>query len=516
MAEPRRVPRATWMEAGAVVVPAVVRLGVVFALVGVFVCMPPGPCVAQVPLVASYQDDFVLQTEDGSFQLRIRGTLQLDTRVFHGDVRGAVQDLDLRRARIDLMGRVHRRFAFRIQPELASSPYLRNAWADWEVRPDLHARWGQMKVPFSSSWLTQDNNLAFVERGGASPVHPFFDRGLTLRGEVASGRLAWDAGVYTGEGADVDAPSGDVNDGKEWVGRFFLRPFLHGGSRSLEGVAVVVEGTWAGRGVPSPRVDTRGYAAADFASAIWRWRTEQVLGADGHVTDRIGAEVGGRSRLGAELHYLRGPFSLSSELLEVRYRDVTLFHDLLVGSTRVAHVRMASWSGAVRSWSTWASWYLTGESRRLDDDGWRSARPHSIWGEGGSGSWEVLARYTRTWSDPRLFDPVSVSGYAPGSGPLGGYQGSTPGAGSVVTAPMLSGAHLAHEVTLGVNWTLNPMVRLQLDDVLVWAPPADRNGDGVDDNFLISGAFSGQSDPTRKSRASRWENAILLRFAFKL
>ncbi len=472
---------------------------------------------AQIPLKAYYQDDFILETEDGAFQLRIRGNLHLDTRLFQGQHLGGVQDLDLRRARIDLQGRVHRRFTFRIQPELAGAPYVRNAWADWEFSPALHLKWGQMKVPFSSSWLTLDNNLDFVERGTASPVHPFFDRGFTLWGELAGGMAAWDLGVYTGVGADLDVPSGDVDSGKEWAGRLFLRPFLRKGGENLRGLVLVLEGTWADMTVPTARLETRGLAAADAGSVLWRWRTEQVIGTDGRVTDRVSGEIERRRRLGAELHYLRGPLAISSELLEVRYGDVTLYHDFLVGATRTVHAPVQTRSGAIRSWSTWASWYLTGEAKRLEDGGWRTARPGASWGEGGVGAWEILGRYSRSWSHRGLFDPVRVAGYGPGSSSLPPeYAGATPGNGNAVTAAVLDGACEANELTVGLSWTVNPMVRIQLNDVFLWAPELDWNGDGLNDNLMVSGALTAQSDPDRKFRRTEWENAVMIRFILKL
>jgi len=477
----------------------------------------PGPGEAQIPLKAYYQDDFILETEDGAFQLRIRGNLHLDTRLYQGQNLGTLQDLDLRRARIDLQGRVHRRFTFRIQPELAGTPYVRNAWADWEFSRALHLKWGQMKVPFSSSWLTLDNNLNFVERGTASPVHPFFDRGFTLWGEVAGGVAAYDLGVYTGVGADVDVSSGDVDSGKEWAGRLFLRPFLRRGHENLRGLVLVLEGTWADMTVPTSRLETRGLAAADAGSVLWRWRTEQVIGTDGRVTDRVSAEMESRRRLGMEIHYLRGPLGLSSELLEVRYEDVALYHDFLVGSTRTVHVPVQARSGAIRSWSTWASWYLTGEAKRLEDGGWRTARPARPWGEGGVGAWEILGRYSRSWSHRGLFDRARVAGFQAGSPQLpADYAGATPGAGNAVTASVLDGAYEANELTVGLSWTVNPMVRIQVNDVFLWAPESDRNGDGLNDNLMVSGALTAQSNPSRKFRGTEWENAVMIRFILKL
>ncbi len=469
----------------------------------------------QIPLRAYYDDDFILETEDGAFQLRIRGNLHLDTRLYQAENPGAIQNLDIRRARIDLMGRLYRRFTFRVQPELSGAPYIRNAWADWELAPALHLRWGQMKVPFSSSWLTQGNNVNFVERGSAGPVHPFFDRGFVLWGELLDRTITYDMGVFTGVGTDADVSSGDIDSEKEWAGRLFLRPFLNGDG-PLQGLVVAAGATWAGMSAPTARAETSGMRAADFGAALWRWRTEQLLGTDGHTTDRIAAEVDSRRRLGLELHYLRGPLTLSTELLEIRYEGIAIHHDFLAGGTRLAHLPVLERSGAIRSWSTWVSYYLTGESKRLTDGGWRTARPERRVGEGGPGAIELLARYSRTESDPRLFDAAPVTGIRAGAPALpAGYTGTTPGAGNTVTAAVLEGAHAVNEVTVGVNWTINPMVRIQLNDVFLWAPEADRDGDGTNDNLLTSGAFTA-ADPSTRYRKTRWQNAVLIRFVLKL
>lgn len=477
----------------------------------------PAVCRAQTPLKAYYRDDFILETEDGSFQLRIRGNLHFDTRLYQGEEFGGVQNFDIRRGRIDLRGRIHRRFTFRIQPELAGSPYLRNGWADWEITPGLHVKWGQMKVPFSSSWLTLDNNVNFTERGTAGPIHPFFDRGFLLWGEVAGGLVGYDLGVFTGSGTDRDVSSGDTDSGKEWAGRLLLRPFAGAEGEGPRGLTLALEGTWAGMTTPTDRYETRGFRAANYGTALWRWRTEQVIGTDGRTTDRVAAEVDARHRLGAELHLVRGPLVFSTEILRIRYEDITLHHDLYRGGTRVVHEPIRSRSGSIHSWSTWGSLYLTGESKSLEHSGWRTARPETVFGENGPGALEVLARYSRTWSDPGLFESATVAGFRETSQELPmEYSGPTPGTGNSVSAAVLAGADRVHEVTLGLNWTLNSMVRLQLNDVFLWAPRRDRDGDGANDNFLVSGAFSAQSDPTLKNRLSKWENAVVLRLIFKV
>jgi phosphate-selective porin OprO/OprP len=491
------------------------RAASVLAVVVALAAAEARSCPAQTPLRAYYDDDFILATGDGAFELRVGGNLHMDTRLYRAEVPGAVQNLDIRRARIDLFGRVHRRFTFRVQPELSGSPYLRNAWVDWEAARALHLRWGQMKVPFSTSWLTQDNNLNFVERGTASPVHPFFDRGFMARGELFGGGVVYDVGVYTGAGADADASRGDIDSGEEWVARLFVRPLRGAGGSAGRGLTLVVEGTLAGMSVPTARYETRGLRSAGYGSTVWRWRTEQVLGTDGRAVDRVGATIEGRRRLGAEVHWLWGPVALSSELLEVRYDDVALFHDLWIGTDRVAHVPLGTRSGAIRSWTSWLSWYPTGQSKELHAGGWRTAGP-ATGAEAGKGAWEVLARFSRTTSDPDLFEPLAVAGFTRAASPVPGeYTGPLPGAGHQLTAAVLDGAHEVNEVTLGLNWTVNPMVRLQLNTVVLWAPPSDRTGDGVNDNRLVSGALPARSEPTGGVRRTKWESAAIVRLAFK-
>jgi len=266
--------------------------------------------------------------------------------------------------------------------------------------------------------------------------------------------------------------------------------------------------------VPTSRHDVGGLRSANFETAIWRWRTEQVIGTDGRVKDVVAASVEQRLRAGIELHYLLGPFALSAEYLEVHYRNITLFHDFHVGSSRRVHEEIAQVSGAIRSLSVFTSVYLTGEQKKLTNWGWKTAKPLRPLGSG-PGAWELLLRYSLTWSDENLFESTRVAGYSPGDASLpDDYAGPTPGTGNSVGACVLDGAHLVHELSLGVNWALNPMVRIQVNDVFLWAPGPGRADGG--ENKLVSGAKSNRSDPDLKYRKLGWENAVMLRLIFKL
>ena len=234
------------------------------------------------------------------------------------------------------------------------------------------------------------------------------------------------------------------------------------------------------------------------------------------MTDSLGATVGSRTRWGAELHYLLGPFALSAEYVEVHYEDIRIAHSLDRGSTRIAHSPWTVSSGNVRNISASASVYVTGESKQLTNAGWKTADPKRSVGDGGVGAIELLARYGWTKADEALFDSSKVGGFAAGAPELGSYTGPTPGDGNSVTAAVLQGAHEVHELTLGASWTLNPMTRVQLNDVLLVAPEHDRDGDGENDNLLLSGAMSSQADAQKKGIPTKWENAVMLRLILRI
>ena len=459
-------------------------------------------------LAASFRNGFTLQTADGESSLRIGGSFHLDLRAFGGDS-VAPTSFDIRRARLDLRGRLRGWMTYRLQAALENEPYIRNAWVDLEFSDAVHVQAGQMKVPFSTAWATFDNQVNFVERPTAAPVYPFFDRGVMLWGKVVGDRLTYQLGAYTGAGVDVDAPRGDVDDHKDVALRLFAQPFRASSSTALQGLYVAGEGTYGAQSVPTKRFESGGLSAADLSSRIWRWRLEQVIGTDGRSTDSVSAEIGSRSRWGGEAHWLNGPFTLSFEILGLRYEDVTIYHDYMQGSNRLEHRPLLSRDGTIRCASLWASWFLTGEHKTVDAFGWRQpdpARPFRP-GSGGSGAWELLARVSSTRSDRQLFDSVVVPGYT--AEDLANSSAVPVGDGESVRAAVLDGAAEVWEATLGVNWTVNTNLRFQLNLMSLWVPDSETNGG------ILSGGNSDLGDPELKNRKVDNELSAALRLIFR-
>lgn len=413
----------------------------------------PAPAGKGTALSAVYDEGFRVRTNDGSTDLRLAWSAQLDGRAPFG-ASVLSPSFDIRRARLDFIATVSRRLFVRIGLAAEDAPYIRNAFADFEIDELLHVRVGQMKVPFSTEWATFDNQVNFLERAYSQPIHPFLDRGVLLWGKVPRDVLVWNAGVFAGAGVDADAPRGDVDAGKQVAFRLFAQPFRHADARAVRGLYMVTQGTWEEASVATKRFEERGATTPLFESNLLLWK-----GPDDATLDT-------KARIGAELHYLYGPLAISGETATLRWTK-------LAGTT----------TGAVRSDSIWASVFLTGESKALDNFGWRQPNPHRpVFGadpsKTGAGAIELLARASTTSVEPELFD-------------------------------VYEGARRMNEVTLGVSWTLAYAARLQLNVVHTWVPDY-AGGDGG------SGIVSGGSSETGRRALVPSESLVGLRAIFRI
>jgi phosphate-selective porin OprO/OprP len=463
-----------------------------------------------IPLEGVFKNGFTLRTADGKNELRLAASFQLDSRFYFGDS-VAPDSFDIRRARLDFNAKMYDFMSVRIQAALEDNPYVRNAYLDLGRGNTWNLRIGQMKVPFSTKWLTLDNQVNFIERASAEPVYPFFDRGLMLWGNVADKALNYQLGVYNGNGVDAEGNKGDIDDHKDAAARLFYQPFRHRKGSAVEGLYVVGEGTYALTSSATRRFETRGLLAANFESMLWRWRADQVIGTDGRNTDLTSTEIDSRTRIGAELHYLNGPLTLSAEWLKTDYDGIAVYHDYMVGSSRVAREPVLTRDGSIRSLSVWGSWFLTGERKIVDAFGWRQPTPLKPYtGKGtGGGAWEVLARFSQTETDPQLFDTLRVNGYAAGELPPSIL--SPVGEGNSVTASVLQGSGSVREMTLGVNWTMNYYFRIIFDFTTIKALDFEDGRSGI-----VSGGNSELSDPTAKNRLVELEHMVAVRFVVRI
>ncbi|SMD08492.1 OprO/OprP family phosphate-selective porin [Novosphingobium sp. B1] len=184
------------------------------------------PAVALVALPVHAQevkaDEKGLTLEAGPLQLNLGGRLHLDASVFdEPDVpRTGTTSGDVRRARIELSGRVAKVLRFRVDREFAGAKGWRNVWASIEPVSNLEIKGGNMIVPFSLEDLQSSNVSPFAERSMASALTGGFGFG----GAVFTGGRNWSASV----GYFTDALANDegrtTERGKGVLGRVTFAP----------------------------------------------------------------------------------------------------------------------------------------------------------------------------------------------------------------------------------------------------------------------------------------------------
>lgn len=179
--------------------------------------------------------------------VRVAGRLQvqgyaLDNAAYAGDDVGPESNFFIRRARIEVQGRIAERVSFVLQPSFENGRgaepnlRLRDAYVDLRLSPDespatVTLRVGQSKRPFSRWELTSANNLPVIERGAGRGLpggaandlfgrNGFLSQDLGTSVIVEGGLATFQAGVYNGQGESFD----DVNSAKSYGVRATIDP----------------------------------------------------------------------------------------------------------------------------------------------------------------------------------------------------------------------------------------------------------------------------------------------------
>ncbi len=296
-----------------------------------------------------YEDGVVI--ESGEASMKFGGFGQFDGRFVDA---GGEQDssLFIRRLRPEMRGKLPGDVQYRIVGEFAgSSARLIEGWADTPFVAGSRFRVGQFKEPFSLDEVTSAACLDMVERSMfASAFAPQEDIGAGLSGQCAGKTVKYDFGVFNGRGKNVD----ENNNDKDVAGRVVISPWS-GSDGLLKGLSVGVNGT---AGEQDEVLDGVAYRTAG--------RTKFFSFADDVKQD------GNRTRVGADIAYLRGPGSVKAEWMQIDTDGYSL------GSTNT-DVRFTGWYVS-------ATWLLTGETKVYN----KQVVPSK---PGWPGAWEVEARY---------------------------------------------------------------------------------------------------------------------------
>ena len=318
----------------------------------------------------------------------LKGRVQLDWRRFDPDV--DEDEFDVRTLRVGLKGNLTRHFDWEIEREIDEvleegevEPKWRfGQWKDvfvnWTTFDAFAVKGGRFKMPFGLEQTTSVSDLDFAYRTlGSTKIAPGRDKGVMAYGELLSGSLVYEAGVFDDDGDNGEQEAEqfvvegqDVQDigpalAVRVVGELFRRLPVHDRLKGAEfGIA---------------------YTRASLPEGLNSLRGEEVWGFDFFEPVYVN---GHRQRLGFQFDWSPGPLGFKSEWMQSR-------EERLGQSNRNAD--LSDFIGT--AWYTSATWILTGEDKDSD------VTPNDPLFGGGIGVVEVGVRYDRL-----TFESVSKEG----------------------------------------------------------------------------------------------------------
>lgn len=306
--------------------------------------------------------------------LRVGGAVRVDLRVkLQNDFRVSewkgLEDegglFEFPRKRVGVQGEITNYVEFEIEAELRRENRWRDVFANVKPASGLEVKVGKFKMPFSYDQLTGPTALDFVHRSLiATTIAPARDIGVMVHGRLFRRVLTYEVGAFQNDGENVRLEDGFLLPGEEpppneraAALRVTVEPFRRASvPEALERLHVAV-----------------AFTAIDVAEGLNSLYGRNVLG---YTYFEPVYTLGRRWRVGTELVWMPGPFSVKSEYArsdEERQRqglgDVDLSDFIASG------------------WYVSGTWAMTGESKS------GGIEPRQPLFRGGFGAVELAVRY---------------------------------------------------------------------------------------------------------------------------
>ncbi len=353
--------------------------------------------------------------------IELRGRVQADWRRYDPEV--DEETFNMRTLRFGLRGDLTKHFDWEIEREVAKFADSEGAvetwqfgdWKDvsvnWSTFDALRIKAGRFKMPFGLEQTTSVSDLDFAYRSlGSVKIAPGRDTGVMAYGELLSGSLLYEAGVFDDDGDNGEleaerfiAEGEDLADiGPSIAARVVGEPF-----RRLP-VPERLKGAELGI----------AYTSSSLPEGLNSLQGEEVWGYN--FFEKVYVN-GRRQRIGLQFDWSPGPTALRSEWMQSREQRIGQ-------SNRNAD--LSDFIGT--AWYTSATWLVTGEDKDSD------VQPRRPLFKGGFGAVEIGVRY-----DELTFESAGKTG-------------------PDFTNPR--SAHLTpntdRTITFGVNWLANRWVKV--------------------------------------------------------
>lgn len=359
-----------------------------------------------LPKITVNDKGFTLASADGANSIKLRGLVQLDSRLFFGDGGGVANNgFVLRRARIITEGTFAKNYSFQLVPEFGgSSISILDANFSVSVDKALQFKFGKFKSPVGLELLQSDSWTFFNERSIVTNLVPNRDLGVQASGDLIDGKLNYAVGLFGGVGDGGSSNNADFDNEKDIVARVFASPFKDDAASPLQGLSFGVSGSIGREKTAAGR--TAGYKT-DGQQTFFSYNAAVVN--DGQIW-----------RVSPQVDYRNGSFGAIGEYV-----------------VSTVNVRPTA-TGAKKElqntgWQIATGYVLTGE-----DSSYNGVSPASNfnWEKGTWGAFEVTARYANLKVDDAAFPTF---------------------------ASAATSADEASSIGLGLNWYLSKVVAFKLD-----------------------------------------------------
>ncbi len=361
-----------------------------------------------------WKNGYVVESTDKQFKMKFGGRIMYDVAFFFqddtlADTFGALNNgTEFRRARFFNSGQIYNNIKYKIQLDFAGGKIsFKDVYMMITKIPAVgNLKIGHFKEPFRLEALTSSKYITFMERGLPISMSTERNTGFLIQNSFLKSRLSYQAGVF--RGADSFGNDKKADDGYVITARLSGLPINNTEKKQLLHLGVAYS---------YRRPETKEYKISA--------KPENHLGYKYASTGTI-SDVDVVAHLGTEAAFVLGPFSIQGELVKSTINTKT--------DTFSNSYSFTGYYGQV-------SFFLTGESRKYKnyEVGFGRVSPKNNFGngEGGLGAWEVALRY----SGLDLIDGKSADN-------------------SLIDGGMLN------DLTIGVNWYLNPATRIMVNYVM--------------------------------------------------
>jgi len=304
----------------------------------------------EAPQITIGREGFSLASADKSYNLQLKGVLQVDSRTFFEDSGTVGNDtLLLRRARPILQGTIARDFDFLFVPDFGgtSGPQIFDAYLNYRYDSALQFQAGKSKSPIGLEALVADVDTLFNERSLVTSLVPGRDLGLQLHGDLFNGAVSYAAGVFDGVGDARNTSNFDFEDNRAFEGRVFFQPFKNTTIGALQGFGFGLGGSYEkmqGTNITGLPATTGGTLPG------YNTDGQQQFFAYNPASNAVVVADGEHWRLSPQGYYYYGPFGLLAEYI---------ISDQSVRRTVTKPLTSARLEN--HAWEISGSWILTGE-----------------------------------------------------------------------------------------------------------------------------------------------------------